>query len=102
MALPLTVIVLISMCKDAYEDYKRHKADTQENQKLVKVYNAKENAFVDTQWQSLKVGQVIKLFENEYLPADILSVHSSDTKGGRCYVETKGLDGETNLKIKYV
>jgi hypothetical protein len=24
MALPLTIIVLVSMMKDAYEDYKRH------------------------------------------------------------------------------
>ena len=31
MAVPLTVIVFISMIKDAYEDYKRHKADKIEN-----------------------------------------------------------------------
>ena len=27
MALPLVVIILVSMVKDAFEDYKRHKAD---------------------------------------------------------------------------
>jgi magnesium-transporting ATPase (P-type) len=36
---------------------------------------------------------------DEHLPCDILVVKSSDSKG-ICYVETKNLDGETNLKIK--
>lgn len=31
MALPLTIVVAVSMIKDAYEDYKRHKSDDQEN-----------------------------------------------------------------------
>ena len=31
MAVPLTVIVLVSMMKDAYEDWKRHKADDSES-----------------------------------------------------------------------
>ena len=35
------------------------------------------------------------------LPCDILLTHSSDPKGV-CYVETKSLDGETNLKMKPV
>ena len=33
------------------------------------------------------------------VPADILIVKTSDAKG-KCYIETKNLDGETNLKIK--
>ena len=33
MALPLSVIVLISMIKDAYEDYQRHCSDAEENNK---------------------------------------------------------------------
>lgn len=30
-ALPLTVVVLVSMFKDAFEDYKRHVSDKEEN-----------------------------------------------------------------------
>jgi P-type E1-E2 ATPase len=52
-------------------------------------------------WQSIKVGNIIKVDENEFFPADIVPFHSSDQKG-TCYVETKGLDGETNLKLKQV
>jgi magnesium-transporting ATPase (P-type) len=35
----------------------------------------------------------------EFLPADMVLLRSSEHKG-ICYVETKNLDGETNLKHK--
>ena len=37
--------------------------------------------------------------ENESFPADVLLIQSSDPKG-ECFIETKNLDGETNLKFK--
>jgi len=44
---------------------------------------------------------IVKINSGEYIPADILLLKTSDPKNV-CYVETKGLDGETNLKIKSV
>lgn len=44
-------------------------------------------------------GDVLKIKTDDALPADILILSTSDPKGV-CYVETKNLDGETNLKIK--
>lgn len=38
--------------------------------------------------------------ENESIPCDIL-ILSSSYEGGIAYVETKQIDGETNLKQKY-
>jgi len=40
MAGPLVIVVLVSMIKDAYEDYKRHISDAKENNKVVNVYSA--------------------------------------------------------------
>ena len=37
--------------------------------------------------------------ENQYFPCDVVIINSSLQKG-ICYVETKNLDGETNLKHK--
>ena len=54
-----------------------------------------------TKWQDIKVGDIIKVNKNEYMPADLVVVDSSG-KEGVFYVETKGLDGETNLKLKTV
>ena len=37
--------------------------------------------------------------KNQYFPADLILLNSSSNKG-ICYVETKNLDGETNMKHK--
>ena len=50
-----------------------------------------------TTWSSLRVGQIIKIVKNEFIPADIMVLCSSEKKG-TCFIETKNLDGETNLK----
>ena len=50
-------------------------------------------------WKDIKVGNVLKVQKNEYFPADMIILNSSGPKG-ICYVETKNLDGETNLKHK--
>jgi len=50
-------------------------------------------------WGALGVGDVVVVSENEQFPADICILEISD--GGRvAYVETKNIDGESNLKSK--
>lgn len=50
-----------------------------------------------TLWKKLEVGDVVLLRENDQVPADMVVLSSSDADG-QCFVETKNLDGETNLK----
>ena len=42
----------------------------------------------------------MKIWKNQFLPADIILLESSD--GDSCFLETKNLDGETNLKWKKI
>ena len=49
----------------------------------------------------MKPGMVVKVLEDEQFPTDILLLQSSDNAGG-LFVETKNLDGETNLQSKSV
>ncbi|KAI0954200.1 hypothetical protein AcV7_007497 [Taiwanofungus camphoratus] len=50
-----------------------------------------------TLWKKLQVGDIVLLRENEQIPADVVVLSTSDPDD-MCYVETKNLDGETNLK----
>ena len=50
-------------------------------------------------WKEVKVGDVLRIHNNEEVPADVMILSSSD-EDNCCFVETKNLDGETNLKIK--
>ncbi|CAN8096065.1 unnamed protein product [Discula destructiva] len=51
------------------------------------------------QWQSLRVGDVIKLRRDDNVPADVILLHATGPNG-IAYIETMALDGETNLKSK--
>lgn len=50
-----------------------------------------------TLWKKLEVGDIVLLRDNDQVPADIVVLSTSDPDG-MCYLETKNLDGETNLK----
>ncbi|KAI5955292.1 DNF3 [Candida jiufengensis] len=63
----------------------------------LKRYNLKE---IPTKWKNLKVGDIVKIKENEWFPADVLLLATSDMEKHEAFVETMALDGETNLKSK--
>ncbi|KAL6451184.1 DNF1 Phospholipid-transporting ATPase DNF1 [Candida maltosa Xu316] len=50
-------------------------------------------------WKDVKVGDVLRIHNNEEIPADLILLATSDPDNS-CYIETKNLDGETNLKVK--
>lgn len=53
-----------------------------------------------TAWKDIKVGDVLQINENDWIPADVvlLAVDSDETEA---FVETMALDGETNFKSKF-
>lgn len=65
------------------------------------LYFRKEKKYIDECWKNVNVGDFIRLSRNEIIPADMVLLYSSDLDG-ICYIETAGLDGETNLKQRQV
>mmetsp|Transcript_30520 Transcript_30520/g.46780 ORF Transcript_30520/g.46780 Transcript_30520/m.46780 type:complete len:289 (-) Transcript_30520:349-1215(-) len=100
MAVPLTIVIFVSMLKDAFEDYKRHQNDAKENDKM-KCEVLEGGEFKKKPWKEVRVGQIVKVHDEHFIPCDLVLLDSSGPKGS-CYIETKNLDGETNLKTKQV
>lgn len=97
---PLVFVVSLSMIREGYEDLKRYKSDLETNSKKTKRYcQETEDWEVDVEWKDLFVGDVIRVEDEEYIPADLI-VLSSSNKDGNCFIMTSSLDGEKNLKAK--
>lgn len=55
--------------------------------------------FAQRFWKDVQVGDFLRLYDGDEVPADLIILSTSDADGA-CYVETKNLDGETNLKVR--
>ncbi|KAJ4971563.1 hypothetical protein NE237_004662 [Protea cynaroides] len=96
--MPLAFVLLVTAVKDAYEDWRRHRSDKIENNRLASVLV--NGQFQQKRWKDIQVGEILKVSLNETLPCDMVLLSTSDPTGV-AYVQTLNLDGESNLKTRY-
>lgn len=101
---PLVFIITVDGVFAILEDHKRHLADNNANASPTLVLDRESKTFKPTTWANIVVGDVIKITNRELVPADIFLLAVSEAPNqppcGICYVETKSLDGETNVKVR--
>ncbi|XP_034825074.1 probable phospholipid-transporting ATPase IA isoform X5 [Maniola hyperantus] len=94
---PLILILTVSAIKEIVEDFKRHRADDETNRRKVEVLS--DGRWLSIRWEKLQVGDICKVLNNQFFPADLVLLASSEPQG-ISFIETSNLDGETNLKIR--
>jgi len=67
---PLAIVLLITMIKEAFDDFARFRRDKAIN--LAKYQVFEKGVWKDKYSQNLKVGNLVKVNQNERLPADLI------------------------------
>ena len=90
-------VLFFTLCKDAFEDFGRYQQDKKNNNKLVHLFN--NGNWIDEKCYKLTPGDIIQIREDEECTCDVLVLKSSNNDG-YLFLDTKNLDGESNLKEK--
>lgn len=98
-AFPFLLVIIVTALKQAYEDVLRHRADRKVNQKKVRVL--REGQFIKIKSKEIMCGDVVEVERDSHFPCDMILVYSS-AETETCHIQTANLDGETNLKIRYI
>lgn len=96
----LTLATMLSflVIKDGQEDKARRINDKLTNSSPVHIYEYGSIGFVNQAQQEIRAGDLITIFNNQEVPADMIII---STDGGSAFFDTVSLDGETILTERY-
>ena len=101
----LLFILLVDAFFSVLEDARRHRADKIANSNPCHIFDPHTASCSTLPTSRIRVGDVVQILNYEVVPADVLILgvagKDSNSTSRVCYVETKSLDGETNLKLRH-
>ncbi|MGH0177268.1 UNVERIFIED_CONTAM: hypothetical protein FKN15_001375 [Acipenser sinensis] len=95
--IPLIMVLATRGVKDIMDDMARYRSDNEINNRPCDILHS--GSFRAARWRDVHVGDVVRLRKDQFIPADMLLLNSSEPHS-LCYVETADIDGETNLKYR--
>ena len=74
--------------------------DKKTNDQTANIYDNDQKCFVTASWESIRVGQIIKVNKEEIVPADIIILETLDSNH-LCYIDESSITGVfDSFKIK--
>ena len=97
--IPLTVIIIFGIVKEAVVELKKWHDDKHINATVFRklIQGSENHIFSPVEFQDIRVGDIIEIKDEEALPADCILLKTTKASG-QVFVETAALDGERNLK----
>lgn len=94
---PLIFVMVVTMSKEAYDDYLRWKRDTEvNNEEYQRVTSAGTSKIVSS---DIEIGQILQITHGERIPADMILLKTHE-ESGTVFIKTDQLDGETDWKLR--
>ena len=96
--LTLSIMLSFLVIKDGREDRIRRRADHEINMTSANVYKYSLMGFTEAPQKELRVGDIVTVFGNEEVPADIILINCEHHSA---FFDTIKLDGEATLTERF-
>lgn len=97
---PLSLVLTVTLLKEAYADIKRYLLDREANGQRYERLDPISGRLSFVPSSELRVGDVVRLERNQRVPADCLLLRTSDPTAS-LFIRTDQLDGETDWKVRH-
>ncbi|KAI8341352.1 hypothetical protein BC941DRAFT_391490 [Chlamydoabsidia padenii] len=94
---PLCFVLLVTISKEALDDYQRYKRDKEANSQLYQCMTSTGLQSIPS--SKIRVGDLVSLEKDQRIPADMILLRTTE-ESGSCFIRTDQLDGETDWKLR--
>ncbi|KAI9287315.1 protein transporter [Umbelopsis sp. AD052] len=94
---PLCFVLLVTISKEAMDDYQRYVRDKEANSQQYTVLSSTGQRSIPS--SKIRVGDLIVLKKDQRVPSDMVLLRTTEASGA-CFIRTDQLDGETDWKLR--